>query len=138
MVKTIKLYLKVIVLIQMISLFFQSIKKKKKKKWLSGFYGNCLNSIHTAGWSNWLRIMYKFCLTSTPGLDLSFWSTVVKIYPFTTLRLVNKDKNIKPNKFSQLVGQYIWQLLKTNYYESTVSQVEPAFFCSNSVILLTY
>ena len=30
MVKTIKLYLKVIVLIQMISLFFQSIKKKKK------------------------------------------------------------------------------------------------------------
>ena len=39
--------------------------------------------------------------------DLSFCSSVMKIYPFSTLHWVNKDENIKLNKFCQPTVQYI-------------------------------
>ena len=41
------------------------------------------------------------------GFELSFSSPVVKSYPFTTLLWVNKDKIIYPNKFSQVIRQFI-------------------------------
>ena len=44
-------------------------------------------------------------LRGTPGFDLSFSSTVVKIYSFVTLLWVNKDENMEPNKFSQSIEQ---------------------------------
>ena len=48
------------------------------------------------------------------GFDLSFWSAVVKIYPFANLCWVNKDENIQSNKLSWPIGQYIphiyWKL----------------------------
>ena len=40
-------------------------------------------------------------LCYSTGFNLSFWSAVVKIYPFVTLCWMNKDKNIYPNKLAQ-------------------------------------
>ena len=50
------------------------------------------------------------------GFDVSFWSTVVKIYPFTTLKWVNKYGNIysRPTIF-QPIGQYISQITEKKY-----------------------
>ena len=41
------------------------------------------------------------------GFDLSFWSAVVKIYPFATLYWV-KHENICPHKFSKPIRQYMF------------------------------
>ena len=41
------------------------------------------------------------------GFDLSFWSAVMKIYPFGTLYWV-KHENIYPHKFSKPIRQYIF------------------------------
>ena len=68
--------------------------------------------------------------------DLSFGSAAVKIYPFATLCWVNKDENMQSNKFSQPIGHYICQLLKTNLLSETiVTQAQTAFVCSNSAII---
>ena len=42
----------------------------------------------------------------------------------------------QPNKFSQLIGKHISQLLKTNLLsETTVFQAQPALICPNSAVL---
>ena len=70
------------------------------------------------------------------GSTYIFQSDVVKIYPFANLSCVNKDENMQPNKFSQLVLQYFPQLLKTNLLSrSIVSRTQPSFVCSNSAVI---
>ena len=59
----------------------------------------------------------------------------MKIYHFTTL-VIKDEKTYQSNKFSQPTGQYISQLLETNLLpETTVSQTQTTFICSNSTIL---
>ena len=47
------------------------------------------------------------------GFDLSFGSTIVKIYPFTNFCWLKKDENMYYNNFFQPRGQYIFH----NYWK---------------------
>ena len=62
----------------------------------------------------------------------------MKIYPFRTLRLVNKDEDIyiAQQIFPVHRTMYFSHLLKTNLLCATsVSQAQPAFICLVSAIL---
>ena len=71
------------------------------------------------------------------GFDLSFWSTVVKIYPFTTLKWANECENIyggptiSPAHRPIYFSDYWKELLS----KITVPQAKPASNCLNSTIL---
>ena len=49
---------------------------------------------NTASQKKWHSFVFEVYFEIQPGLDLSFWSTIVKIYPFANLCWVNKDENI--------------------------------------------
>ena len=85
----------------------------------------------------WIPIKKKLWAFFIIWYFYNFWSAVVKIYPFATIRWVNNDKNMQPKTFSMLIGQYIIsQLLKSNLLSETIySQTQPAFICSNSAII---
>ena len=71
------------------------------------------------------------------GFDVSFWSTVVKIYPFTTLKWVNKYENIygRPTIFPAHRPIYFSNYWKKLLSEITVPQAKPGSNCLNSTIL---
>ena len=60
----------------------------------------------------------------------------MKNYPFATSYRVSKHENISQQFFPGHRTTYMSQLLKTNLLsETTVSQAQLAFICSNSAIL---
>ena len=60
----------------------------------------------------------------------------MKIYPFPTLRWVNKNENIAKQIFQAHTAICSSELLKISLLSETmVSQTQLAFICSNSAIL---
>ena len=67
------------------------------------------------------------------GFDWSFWSAAVKIYPFATVKWWIKMKKYSSKILPGHRTIYLLQLLKTNLLsETTVSQAQQTFICSNS------
>ena len=71
---------------------------------MAAFTDHCLSLCYYCFTSVFVLLLSNL---QTGGFYLSFWSTVLKIYPFETLCWVYKDENMSPNKFSQPIGLYI-------------------------------
>ena len=80
--------------------------------------------------------MYIYIYT---GFDLSFWSAVVKSYPFTTLFWVNRDENVAQQNFPTHRKMYFSQLLKKKKFivwNYIFSDPKNIYFCSNLAIII--
>ena len=72
------------------------------------------------------------------GFDLSFWSAVVKIYPFWTLCWVKELKYVAKQVSPAHRTIYFSQLLKRNLSETIASHTQPTFIWLNSIMIIKY